>query len=121
MSPYTRNLQKKNQSLVGALSLNNINEAKFWMICLIFVAAVLGVSFLIMVSHVTTLGKDVNVMNSSLKEAQQKLLVLRMGLANNQIDYALRGFAADNKMVASNKFEYASRASAALGINLLPN
>jgi len=121
MSPYTRNLQKNNQSVVGALSLNNINEAKFWMVCLIFVATVLGASFLIMVSRVTTLGKDVNVMNDNLKEAQQKLLVLRMELANNQIDYALRGFAADNKMVASNKFEYTSRASAALGINILPN
>ena len=121
MSPYTRNLQKNNQSLVSVISLNNINEAKFWMICLVFIAAILGVLFLIMVSRVTTLGKDVNVMNNGLKEAQQKLLVLRMGLANNQIDYALRGFAADNKMVASNKFEYTSRASAALGINILPN
>ena len=120
MSPYTRNLQKKNQGLVGALNLNDINGAKFWIICLIFVMAVLGVSFLIMVSRVTTFGKDVNVMNNNLKEAQQKLLVLRMGLATNQIDYALRGFAADNKMVASNKFEYTSTVSTVLGINLLP-
>ena len=120
MSPYTKNLQTKSQVLISVLNLDNINEAKFWMVCLIGTVLVFGVSFLIMVSRVTALGRDVNVMNSSLKDSQQKLIVLRMDLANNQIDYALRGFADDNKMIASNKFEYNSRANVALGMNILP-